>query len=61
LLGPKKDEIIGGWRTLHDAELHNFSSSPCVIRMIKWSRTKWAGHVVRMGGREEEGSAYRET
>jgi hypothetical protein len=48
--GPKRDEIIGGWRTLHD-ELHNFPYSPYIIRMVNWSRTQWEGHIARMGGR----------
>jgi hypothetical protein len=35
ILGWKKDEIIGGWRKLHNKELHNFYSSPSIIRMTK--------------------------
>jgi hypothetical protein len=45
----KMDEIIGGWRKLHNDELHNFDSSPKIIRMIKSRRTGWTGHVARMG------------
>jgi hypothetical protein len=33
--GPKRDEIIGGWRKLHNEELHNLYGSPTIIRMIK--------------------------
>jgi hypothetical protein len=38
-------------RTLHNEELYNLYSSPSIIRMIKSRRTKWAGHVARMGRR----------
>jgi hypothetical protein len=48
IFGPKKDEVTEGWRKLHNEELHNFYSSPDVIRMIKSRRMKWAGHVARM-------------
>jgi hypothetical protein len=50
IFGCKRDEIIGCWRKLHNEELHNFYSSPSIIRMIKSWRTKWAGHVARTGG-----------
>jgi hypothetical protein len=36
--GSKRDEVMGGWRKLHNEELHNLYSSPNIIRMIK-SRT----------------------
>jgi hypothetical protein len=45
---PKRDEVTGGWRKLHNEELHNLYSSPR-IRMIKWRRVRWAGHVANMG------------
>jgi hypothetical protein len=44
-----RDEIVGGWRKLHNEELHNLYSSPDIIRMIKSMRMRWAGHVARMG------------
>jgi hypothetical protein len=56
VFGPKKDEIIRGWRKLHNKELHNLYSSPNIIRMIKSRRMRWAGHVARMG---EKVNAYR--
>jgi hypothetical protein len=49
-LGPKRDEVTGGWRKLRNEELHNFSS-PSIIRMIKSWTMRWAGHVARMGRR----------
>jgi hypothetical protein len=35
ILGPKRDEVMGGWRKLHNEELHNLHSPPSIIRMIK--------------------------
>jgi hypothetical protein len=49
IFGPKRDEVIGRLRKLHNEELHNLYSSPDIIRMIKSRRMRWAGHVVRMG------------
>jgi hypothetical protein len=46
---PQRDEVTGGWRKLHDEELHKFYSSPSIIRMIKSRRVKLAGHVAGMG------------
>jgi hypothetical protein len=45
----KRDEVIGGWRKLHDEELRNLYCSPSIIRMTKSRRVRWAGHVGRMG------------
>jgi hypothetical protein len=41
--------VTGGWRKLHNVELHNLYSSPSIIRMIKPRSMRWAGHVARMG------------
>jgi hypothetical protein len=49
-------EEPGGWRDLHNEELHNFYSSPSIIRMIKSRRVRWAGHVAHMG---EKRNVYR--
>jgi hypothetical protein len=48
--------VTGGWRKLHNEELHNLYSSPIIIRMIKSRKMRWAGHVARMG---ETRNAYR--
>jgi hypothetical protein len=43
--------VTGGWRNLHDEELHNLYSSASTIRMVKSRRMRWAGHVALMGER----------
>jgi hypothetical protein len=48
IFGPKRDEVTGRWRKLHNQELCDFYSSPSIIRMIKSRRMRWAGHVARM-------------
>jgi hypothetical protein len=49
IFGPKRDEVMGDWRKLHNEELHNLCSSPNIIRMIKSRRRRCAGHVARRG------------
>jgi hypothetical protein len=51
VFGTKRDEVIGGWRKLHNEELHNFYCPLSIIRMIRSKRLRWARHVARMGGR----------
>jgi hypothetical protein len=51
IFGPKRDEVTGDWRKLHNEELHNLYSSPSIIRMIKSRRVRCAAHVARMGTR----------
>jgi hypothetical protein len=51
IFGPMRDEVTGGWRKLHNEELHNLYSSPSIIRMIESRRMRWAGHVARIGAR----------
>jgi hypothetical protein len=53
IFGPKREEVTGERRKLHNKELHDLYSSPSIIRIIKSRRMRWAGHVIRMG-REEE-------
>jgi hypothetical protein len=48
IFGPKRDEVTGEWRKLHNEELQNLYSSPNIIRQVKLRRIRWAGHVVRM-------------
>jgi hypothetical protein len=49
IFGPRRDEVTGEWRKLHNEELHILYSSPNIIRQIKSRRMRWAGHVARMG------------
>jgi hypothetical protein len=53
IFGPKREEVIGGWRKLHNEELHTLYSSASihVITMIKSRSVRWAGYVPRMGRR----------
>jgi hypothetical protein len=47
--GPRRVEVTGEWRKLQSGELHDLYSLPDIIRQIKSRRTRWAGHVARMG------------
>jgi hypothetical protein len=47
--GPKRDEVMGGWRKLHNEKLHSLYTSPNIIRVIKSRRIRWAGHVACVG------------
>jgi hypothetical protein len=51
IFGLKRDEVMGGWRKLHNEELHNLNFLPSIIRMLKSRSIRWAGHVARMGRR----------
>jgi hypothetical protein len=51
IFGPKRDEVTGEGRKLHNKELHDLYSSPSIIRIIKSRRMRWADHVARMGRR----------
>ena len=53
IFGPRRDEVTGEWRRLHNEELNDLYSSPNIVRVIKSRRIRWAGHVARMG--EERG------
>jgi hypothetical protein len=51
IFGPKRDEVTGEWRKLHNEELNVLYSSPDIFRIIKSRRMRWTGHVARMGER----------
>jgi hypothetical protein len=48
IIGPKRDEITGVWRKLHNEKLCDLYSSPNILRMIKSRGMKWVGHVAQM-------------
>ena len=56
IFGPRRDEVTGEWRRLHNEELNDLYSSPTIVRVIKSRRMRWAGHMAFMG---EERGAYR--
>jgi hypothetical protein len=56
IFGPRRDEVTGEWRRLHNEDLNDLYSSPNIVRAIKSRRMRWAGHVARMG---EERGVYR--
>jgi hypothetical protein len=56
IFGPKRDGVMRGLKKLHNEELHNLYSLPCIIRIITSRRMRWVGHVARMG---EKRNVYR--
>jgi len=56
IFGPRRDEVMGKWRRLHNEELNDLYSSPSIVWLIKSRRMRWAGHVAHM---DEERGVYR--
>ena len=52
IFGPRRDEVTGEWRRLHNEELNDLYCSPNIVWVIKWRKMRWAGHVACMS---EEG------
>jgi len=48
IFGPKRDEVTGNWRKLHNEELNDLYCSPNIVRVIKSRKIRWAGYVARM-------------
>jgi hypothetical protein len=46
--GPKRNEVTGNWKRLHNEELHNLYASPNIIRVSKSRRMRWVGHLAHM-------------
>ena len=46
---PKRNKVTGEWRKLHNEELNDLYSSPNIVRVIKWRKMRWVGHVARVG------------
>jgi hypothetical protein len=55
---PKREEVAGGWRRLHDEEVHLLYALPVVVRTIKSRGMRWAGHEARMGQTDEKCVEY---
>jgi len=49
VFGPKRDEVTGEWRKLHNEELNDLYSLSSIVRVVKSRRMRWAGYVARMG------------
>ena len=49
VFGPKRDEVTGKWRKLHNEELSDLYSLPNIVRVVKSRRMRWAGHVAHVG------------
>jgi hypothetical protein len=61
IFGLKRNEVTGGWRKLNNEELHNFYSSPIIIRIMKSRRRRgWATHTTRMGRKGMHGGSWWE-
>jgi hypothetical protein len=56
VFGPKRDEVTGEWRMLHNEELNDLYSLPNIVRVVKSRQMRWAGHVAHMG---EDRGVYR--
>ena len=53
IFGPRRDEVTGELRRLHNKKLNDLYSSPNIVRVIKSRIMRWAGHVARMGEERE--------
>jgi hypothetical protein len=61
IFGPKRDEVTGDWRKLHNEEHHNLYSSPNIIRMIKSRSLRWEGNIAEYGRREMHIGVWRKS
>jgi len=48
IFGPRREQVKGEWRRLHNEELNDLYSSPNIVRVIKSRKMRWAGHVAHM-------------
>ena len=49
IFGPKRDEVTGDWRKLHNEELYGLYSSPTIVQVMTSRRIRWTGHIACMG------------
>jgi hypothetical protein len=61
IFGPKRDEVTGEYRKLHNEEFHNLHATPHLIRQVKSRRMRWAGYVARVGGERKRTSFWWES
>jgi hypothetical protein len=52
IFGPKRDEVTGEWRKIHNEELNDMYSTPNIVRVIKSRKMRWAGRIARMKERK---------
>jgi len=57
IFGPKREEVVGVWRKVHNEELHNLCTAPNIVRVVKSRRMRRVGQVARMG---EMRNAYKD-
>jgi hypothetical protein len=60
IFGLKRNEVVEGWRKLHNEELHNFYSLPSISRMIKPRKIRWAGHVASIQAKRNSLESQKE-
>jgi hypothetical protein len=60
IFGPRRDEVTGKWRKLHNEEFHDLYSSPSIIRIMKSRRMRWTGHVARIREKRNTWESQRE-
>jgi len=53
IFGPRRDEVMGEWRRLHNEELNDLYSSPNIVQVIKPRKMRWAGHMACVGEERE--------
>jgi hypothetical protein len=62
IFGPKRDEVTGEWRKLHNEGPHDLYSSSSIIRIMKLRRMRWVGHIAQQPlVAKSEGEATRKT
>jgi hypothetical protein len=58
ICGPKREEVMEGWRKLHNEDLCDLYSLPSIIRIMKSRRMRWTGHMAKMGEKRNVYESY---
>jgi hypothetical protein len=61
IFGPRRGEMVVGWKKLHNKELHNLCGSSSINKIIKSRRMRWAGHVAGYDGKVRTEGTSRKT